>query len=1085
MSAAFLHTLLQFILCVSLCVVLVSPVGLAIDEAGENFDTTYDTPRDATTDVQHQWGAITVFHGLPSNSVRAVAQDRDGIIWIGMDAGLARFDGHRVETVMLDDVARGSAVSALHVDGRGALWIGTNAGAVRRTGARWEFINETRDARITAIASSPDARVVMLATRGALFECRTNERNDADDERNDISETVFTVTKIEDSLLLQKASDAATSDASPVEITSLAYYRDKLFIGTRGRGLLILEDGTMRERLVRPRPFFVEAITANIAANNINPDDEALWFGAQTAFAASGLYVASPDTSETNHITDIDTGNVNALGFDKDGALWIGTQARGVMRRRPQGSFERWTFENTGGGLVSNQINCVLVDREGVAWFGTNRGVCRYDGGAVHIESIAAGAGANFIRTLYRTSDGGLWCGTQSGLFRFDETNARWLAVDDLSGRIVHAIGEDNAGHLFIGTASGLYVGRAKANTDDANVEGRTFDIKADDTNDAMKRDAASVRAVARWRGQTYLAVFGRGVERLDMTLDANRRTPLLSNVPVDKLPAALREPVSLYAEGNGSDGRLWIGTTRGAFAFDGERVTALEALAPLSDAGVWDIAGNVTRGLWFATSKGLYLWRAGELSLQVEGSVRSVRVVDENGAAQMWCAVDGGGVVTLRMNDDYGILKSSLAVEQGLPSPNAFAVLPLPVHNNDKGNNDGFSRTILTGTSQGLVRYKTSSVAPLAAWTRTNSRPLFVTSNSRASTLPAWRFAYPQNDVSVEVAGISSRTFPQKYQYGFTLQDENGRNVKRQFTSSPNFTAIDLAPGNYRIAAHTFTVDLTEADALAFNFTIEPPPFPATTLALSTLLALALGTLVWGAIQNRRLRLAGGELSRVNRELTGARLALANEAESERRRIARDLHDQTLADLRRLSLHFDETKAHTPEAFTVRDRIEAVSVEVRRICEDLSPSVLENVGLAAALEWSLVEACAQLPADARFAYKFACDESLDERLGLPVSVQIQLYRIVQEALSNITRHARASVVSLTVKFETDGALYIAVENDGASFNPAHVKRGRGITNMHARASLIAARLEWTSNDENSSGTRLTLRVPDATVKSR
>ncbi len=1075
MPAAFLHTLLRF----TLCVALVSPVALAVDDAGEVLDSTSEITRDATTDVQHQWGAITLFHGLPSNSVRAVAQDADGIIWIGTDAGLARFDGHKVETVMLEDVPRGSAVSVLHVDAGGALWIGTNAGAIRRAGATMQLINETHGTHITAIASSSDARIIMLAARGRLFECRANGRNGNDNNvitKDD--ETIFTVKKIEDSLLRQTASDATAQDVSPVEITSLLYHRDKLFIGTRGRGILILEGGIMRERLARPRPFFIEAITANI----INPDDEALWFGTQNAFNASGLYVASARTNETNQITDLDTGNVNALGFDKEGALWIGTQGRGVIRRRTQGDFARWTFESTGGGLVSNQINCVMVDRENVVWFGTNRGVSRYDGGAVRVENIPADGDAKFIRALYHTGDGALWCGTQKGLFRFDKPSARWLEIKDLSGRIVHAISEDGAGQILIGTASGLYVGSANGNTDDANGERLTFDVKPDNASDAGRRDAASVRGVAQWRGRTYLATFGRGVERLDMTIDANRRVPLLSNVPVDKLPAALREPVSLYAEGDGSDGRLWIGTTRGAFVFDGERVAALDALAAFGDAGVWDIAGSMAKGLWFATSKGLYLWRGGQLSLQVEGSVRSVRVIDEDGSARVWCAVDGGGVVTLRANGgaggDYGILKSSLAVEQGLPSQNVFAVLPLPADDNDKGNNDNLAHKILIGTSQGLASYKTSIVAPRAAWTRINTRPLFATTNSTAHDLSTWRLPYPQKDVSVEVAGISSRTFPQKYQYGFTLFDSNGGALKRQFTGSPSFAVNDLAPGNYRIAAHTFAVDLTEADTLAFDFIIEPPPFPATTLALSVLLALALSTLVWGGMQNRRLRRAGGELTRVNRELTGARLALANEAESERRRIARDLHDQTLADLRRLSLHFDGANEHTPEAFDLRDRIEAVSVEVRRICEDLSPSVLENVGLAAALEWSLVEACAQLPADARFAYKFSCDENLDERLSLPVSVQIQLYRIVQEALSNISRHARASLVSLTVKLETDGALYITLENDGAHFNPAQVRRGRGITNMHARASLIAGRLEWRTNDD-ASGTRLTLRVPD------
>ena len=76
----------------------------------------------------------------------------------------------------------------------------------------------------------------------------------------------------------------------------------------------------------------------------------------------------------------------------------------------------------------------------------------------------------------------------------------------------------------------------------------------------------------------------------------------------------------------------------------------------------------------------------------------------------------------------------------------------------------------------------------------------------------------------------------------------------------------------------------------------------------------------------------------------------LANEAERERSRIARDLHDQTLADLRKLMMMSDRLKPADPE---FRSEIEAVT-EIRRICEDLSPSVLENVGLVSALEFLL-----------------------------------------------------------------------------------------------------------------------------------
>ena len=87
---------------------------------------------------------------------------------------------------------------------------------------------------------------------------------------------------------------------------------------------------------------------------------------------------------------------------------------------------------------------------------------------------------------------------------------------------------------------------------------------------------------------------------------------------------------------------------------------------------------------------------------------------------------------------------------------------------------------------------------------------------------------------------------------------------------------------------------------------------------------------------------------------------------------------------------------------------IESISHEVRRICEDLSPSALENVGLSAALQFAFAHAVEQAAPECKFEYDFVCDDAIEEKLQLSQSTQIQIYRIAQEALSNICRHANA-----------------------------------------------------------------------------
>ncbi len=115
-------------------------------------------------------------------------------------------------------------------------------------------------------------------------------------------------------------------------------------------------------------------------------------------------------------------------------------------------------------------------------------------------------------------------------------------------------------------------------------------------------------------------------------------------------------------------------------------------------------------------------------------------------------------------------------------------------------------------------------------------------------------------------------------------------------------------------------------------------------------------------------------------------------------------------------------------------------------------------------------------PADRRFEYEFVCDEALEERAQLPANVQMQIYRLVQEAVSNIWRHAGATHVKMTVDATPGGDFVLQLQDNGKDFDPREHKNlaGRGLANMHARASLIEADISWEKFPEG--GTVFTLR---------
>lgn len=1022
------------------------------------------SPPSAFPPTLHQWGAVTLFHGLPSDHVRAIAQDPDDAMWFGTDSGLAIYDGRRVLKLAADGPAA-ARIRALKFDSNGVLWIGSDAGAARLIGGEIKLIPETQSSVITSIITPESGRALMTSEQGEVFDCSTAR------------EGSLSVHKInhEDHRLLTIESRGRAS----LQLTSLALIENNLIVGTHSRGLIAIDPAQLKtgvvnadlvkEMLTRPRPFFVEAIETDSRGH--------LWFGAETPAEDSGLYYAS----DLNHPEKIGAGlgKVTALAFDQSGDLWAGTEAHGVFVYRGRQRIEHFTFENTAGGLRSNQIHSIFIDREGVVWFATDRGVCRYDPAGLRVEAVSNEPEGNVARVLFESSDSTLWCGTNRGLFARDESG--WREIDEFKGRIIHSIGEEPSGRLLIGTASGLFASLGaqaslpasqpasrRAGRMPAPPGSRAF-VRVQSTTGASATPD-NIRAICSFQGATYLVNFDRGVERLD----GEKRTLIW---PDDSGDARARQAVSLHTEKarNGQAEKLWIGTAdAGVFWFDGKKAGGDHALDQLIGASVWSIEGTSNDVLWLATARGLYAFSSGKIEPVIEGvDARSVFPAIENGQEKektVWCATVGGGVYKVLLGSALGsagilpasVLTSKVDTEQGLPSQTSFTVMSITGTSRNAG--------LWIGTNRGVAHYQPDLVAPVLNVTRVMGKRIFPLEELTRGL----KLEYPQNSLAIDVAANSSRTFAEQFQYRFSVLDHDGRVIREKLSHDPQLLVENLRPGSYEVEARAYTRDLVASEPIRFEFNVARAPFPWTSTALSGLLLIALVAMWWGYRQNERL--AG-----TNVALAEAQMQLANETETERRRIARDLHDQTLADLRRLMLLTDQlppgsmsenSNGHV-EPSKLRAEIESVSTEIRRICEDLSPSALTNVGLAAALEWALADAAGHQPPEKRFEYEFVSDPVIDERLKLDAATQIQIYRIVQEAISNVCRHSGATHVRLSLSIEDD--LAIELQDDGRGIDVNKIaKKGRGLTNIRSRASLIEANVNWSVRPGD--GTVFTLR---------
>jgi signal transduction histidine kinase/ligand-binding sensor domain-containing protein len=979
----------------------------------------------------HQWGAITLFHGLPSDRVHAIAQTPDGMLWFATDGGLAKYDGRRTQAITSEQLPAGR-ILALRVDAAGALWVGTENGAARYLSGAFKKLTESEGKTVTAILIPQKNRALLATENGVILDYQLTE-----DGR--------TVGRL---LPNQPLQSADKDHPGPLKITGLALLKDTLYAGTQSRGLITIENGEAKEIQSRPRSFFVNTLETDARGH--------LWAGARGAKDEGALFDQTDPLKPAR--ANASTGPVTAIARGADEDIWVTTDGHGVFHLESGKVTDHFTFEGSGGAMRSDHVYAVFVDREEVVWFGTDKGVCRYDPHAVRTENVGTDAGTNYVRALFRTSHGLLLAGTNSGLFAYEQTNQQWRPIGELGRRIVYAVNEDKNGRVLIATANGLFASTPGNNNAFVRIQAPVPNLPQGD----------SVRAIASVDGATYVATYGFGVERL-------RGAQRMLIWPPASADDNQREITALNAD---AGEHLQIGTANaGVFFFDGQQTTTDVALNQLKGEAVWSILADGA-AVWLATGRGLYLYQSGQLKPVVTGvNARTVAISAANDhTKQFWCATVGSGLVKVAVDDQLGALLSRMDIEQGLPSQRVFAVWT------ERAQNGG--ENLIVGTNRGVSRYEPGYAAPALWAERVISRRVHTASELTSGL----QLDYPQNTLLLDVAANSSRTFPEQFQYAFALYDAAGHVILQKLSHDPRFSMEGLKAGRYRVVARAFTKDLIPSNALSFEFNVARPPFPWTSTALAVLLALALIALAWGYVQNRRIHRTSSELAFANRELAEARVQLANETEAERRRIARDLHDQTLADLRNLMLSVDQLSngGQRPPANVaqLRQEIESISQEVRRICEDLSPSALENVGLSAALQFALAHAVEHAAPECKFEYRFDCDESLDERMHLPPSTQIQIYRIAQEALSNICRHANAKHVTVHAGVVNGNVFELRIDDDGRGFDANEAKKnsGRGLTNIRARASMIDAEIAWITTE--GGGTRFSLRLPDSTNSS-
>lgn len=218
-------------------------------------------------------------------------------------------------------------------------------------------------------------------------------------------------------------------------------------------------------------------------------------------------------------------------------------------------------------------------------------------------------------------------------------------------------------------------------------------------------------------------------------------------------------------------------------------------------------------------------------------------------------------------------------------------------------------------------------------------------------------------------------------------------------------------------------------------------------------------------------------ERVRAREELAAFAAEASGVREQEKTRIARELHDelaQSLTALKMDTTWLRENLRKDPDGAAGKlaqmlEMLDASVAATRRIAADLRPLVLDDLGLGAAIDW-LVQSFSQRTG-------VACVLDLDEELELPEPYATAIFRIVQESLANVGKHAGAKQVTVRVARDGDDML-LSVQDDGAGFRMTDPRKPQslGLVGLRERALLLKGKVTITS--EPGQGTLVEARIP-------
>jgi signal transduction histidine kinase/ligand-binding sensor domain-containing protein len=961
-------------------------------------------------------------NGLPNNIVQAVAQTRDGYIWVGTREGLARFDGEQFSFFYLLPKDIEPSINCLLGSSDGSLWIGTDGRGVFRLGQgglqQFELPGSKTDYSTFKICESSDGSV-WFETGGGVLCWRQNRlelvKALGSGHKNICSDAQGGIWVLDRNLIRADLPTPTNyfSKAGLLPRLGRILYRDSqgcFWIGadsSGGNDLIKVEGSTISRYATQKGP-------AGFPRMLLRDSSGELWVGSYEGLTrlVNGKFV--PFESMDGSLASL-TSKVYCMFEDREQNLWVGSYG-GLTRLTPM----RFKTITRKEGLPSNTALAVCSSRDGGVWISSwGSGLSHYVDGKITVLNTTNGLPSDYVMAVAESRDGSLWVGTDYGgpllQIRENVVSAFDAAKGYAISHGVPALYEDEKGLLWIGTRDSLQTWDGTEFKKYTTRHGLS-DIEVDALCGGAEGSVwiGAVGGLSRWKDGKFE--------------DWGAHNPAL-HVFV----------LSLF---NDAENTLWIGTKgKGVLRLRDGVVTEFNHQHGLVSDSIYAILEDRHTNLWFNSSRGIF--RVDKRQMEA--------VADKKQAA----------FTSIRYGVSDGILASSQYIDSTQPAACK-----------DRQGRMWFRTTLgvaMVDPEKAVINGQPPPIVLQSVIA--HNKPIALGDFGGAS--PVSITVPPGNGLlEIRFAALSYRE-SEKNLYRYKLEGVDTDWIDAQNHRSARYN--NLAPNSYRFRVIACNNDgVWNNEGASLEIVLEPH-FWQTYWFSSGMVVLAVVAVGGTAryITRRRMQRKLNELEK------------RHAVEQERARIARDVHDELGAKLTTISYQGSIAQCSLNDPVEIQKQLEQMAASARKAVSSLheivwavDPANDSLEGLVALIGQQVGELFASTPVQ--------CEVIEPENipaLHLSAGLRHNLFLAVMEAANNAAKHSRASKVVIKVVFQADG-LEIEVSDNGAGFqvdlegspsgNGARLS-GNGLMNMRRRMKTIGGFFDVSSKP--GLGTTLRFRV--------